>query len=218
MIDVIGVGFGRTGTSSLQGALHQLGFAPSYHAGEVFAHPEHADHWVAAARGERGAWHRALDGYRASVDWPAVGFWRELVEAYPRAKVILTSRPADRWYASINETIFTTMRTRRTPAAVAEMFGGAANAERLARVAVLTGREVMIARSFDGSIDDRDHVLACYARHNDAVRREVPTERLLDYQVGQGWAPLCAFLGVPVPDAPFPHLNDRATLLAGDQR
>lgn len=215
MIDVIGAGFGRTGTLSLQAALHQLGFGPCYHFGEVFAHPEHKEHWLAAARGDSGAWRRALEGYRATVDWPGTAFWRQLVDAYPDAKVILTTRNADKWFESIDKTIFTTMKVGQPAARVVERFGSPENATRMGELVRVMGREVMAARSFGGTIDDRDHVIACYERHNEEVRRDVPAERLLDYQVGQGWEPLCRFLGVPVPDQPFPHLNDRTTMLAG---
>lgn len=218
-MDVIGAGFGRTGTTSLQAALHQLGFTPCYHAGEVFANPDHTDYWVAAARGDSDGWRRALKGYRATLDWPAVAFWRELAEAYPGAKIILTTRDAGSWFESIDQTIFKTVTTGQVPPAVVQMFGGGdEKAAQLADVAATLAREVMIPRSFGGSIDDRDHVIACYERHNEEVRREVPPSRLLDYEVGQGWEPLCAFLGVPIPSVPFPHVNDRGTLLADDQR
>jgi sulfotransferase family protein len=218
-MEVIGAGFGRTGTTSLQAALHLLGFAPCYHACEVFANPGHAGYWAAAARGEEDGWRQALKGYRATVDWPAAGFWRELVQAYPAAKVILTTRDAASWYESIDETIFKTVRTGLVPPAVVEMFGGGEEkARQLADVATTLAREVMVPRSFGGSIDDRDHVISCFERHNEEVRRSVPAGRLLGYEVGQGWEPLCAFLGVPVPGVPFPHANDRGTLLAEDRR
>jgi hypothetical protein len=90
--------------------------------------------------------------------------------------------------------------------------GGGGRAAELAEVSARLSREVMIPLSFAGTVDDREHVIACYLEHNAEVRRLVPPGRLLEYQVGQGWEPLCAFLGVPVPQRPFPRLNDRATL------
>jgi hypothetical protein len=218
MLEVIGVGFGRTGTLSLQAALERLGLGPCYHFGEVFAHPEHAEQWLAAARGERGAWSRALQGYRSTVDWPGAAFWRELLDENRNAKAILTTRDPARWFESISQTIFATMASGTPPAAVIERFGGPQRAAEMGRLVRDMGREVMAARCFDGRIDDRDHVLACYERHNEQVRRELPGERLLDFQVGQGWEPLCEFLGVPVPDEPFPHLNERTGMFASPIR
>jgi hypothetical protein len=212
MIDVIGAGFGRTGTASLQTALNQLGFGPCYHASEVFAVPEDLTSWIAAARGQRDAWRVPLRGYRSTTDWPAVAFWRELVEAYPDARVILTTRDADEWFESLGQTILRTMRTGWIPGNVAGMYGGQRRAAELAEVSARLSREVMIPLSFAGMIDDRDHAIACYAQHNDEVRREVSAERLLEFRVDQGWEPLCAFLGVPIPQRPFPRINDRATL------
>jgi hypothetical protein len=218
-MDIIGAGFGRTGTTSLQAALQHLGFNPCYHAGEVFGNPEHTDYWVAAAHGDHDGWRQALKGYRATLDWPATAFWRELARAYPDAKVILTTRDPAKWFESIEQTIFKTVRTGQVPPAVVQLFGGGDDkARQLADVAVTLAREVMIPRSFAGRIDDRTHVISCYERHNEEVRRDVTPGRLLDYEVSQGWEPLCAFLGVPVPDVPFPHVNDRGTLLAEDQR
>ncbi len=214
MIDVIGVGFGRTGTASLQTALNQLGFGPCYHAGELFAAPENLECWIAAARGERDAWRQPLRGYRSTTDWPTVAFWRELTEAYPNAKVILTTREAGEWFESLDQTILQTMRTGWIPGHVAEMFGGPRKAVELAEVSIRLSREVMIPLSFEGRADDRDHVIACYTRHNADVRQAILAERLLEFQVDQGWEPLCAFLGVPVPGLSFPHVNDRVTLLA----
>jgi hypothetical protein len=212
MIEVIGAGFGRTGTASLQAALNQLGFGPCYHGGEVFAEPGDLEYWVAAARGERSAWRRPLRGYRSTTDWPAVAFWRTLVHEFPEAKVILTTRDEQAWFESFNQTILRSLRSGWVPGNVTEMFSGQHAAEELANVSIRMSSEVMIPLSFAGSVAERDHVLDCYAQHNAAVRREVPAERLLEFQVSQGWEPLCAFLGVPVPRHPFPHVNDRATL------
>jgi hypothetical protein len=218
-MEIIGAGFGRTGTVSLQAALHHLGVAPCYHMGEVFQNPESAGYWVAAARGDSGALRQVLQGYRAALDWPSVSFWRELAEEYPHAKVILTTRDPAQWYESMEQTIFRAMQTGEMPPALVQRFGGDEQvARRLADVSVTLAREVMVPRSFDGSVDDRDHVISCYERHNEEVRRTVAADRLLDFDVTQGWGPLCEFLGVPVPAVPFPHDNGRATLLSGDQR
>jgi hypothetical protein len=119
---------------------------------------------------------------------------------------------------SIEQTIFATVRSGQVPPGLTAMLGGEENARRFTHTAATLAHEVMIPRSFEGNIDDRDHVISSYERHNEEVRRDVPSSRLLDYDVSQGWGPLCAFLGAPVPDIPFPHANDRGSLLADDKR
>ncbi|MEV6980469.1 sulfotransferase family protein [Sphaerisporangium sp. NPDC051017] len=204
MVRVIGAGLGRTGTMALKLALCRLGFGPCYHFTEVFAHPEHLYAWAAAANGEPEAWRDPLKEYAATTDWPGVAFWRELVEAFPGAKVILTTRDAGLWFESMNETVFAAMAGRFPDAA--KRYRTFEAAEQLTEF----GRAGVVGRTFGGRIDDRDHVIACYERHNDEVRRTVAPGRLLDFRVSQGWEPLCAFLGVPIPGEPFPRANERA--------
>ncbi|MFC4586776.1 sulfotransferase family protein [Sphaerisporangium corydalis] len=206
MLQIVGAGFGRTGTLSLRAALDKIGFAPCYHFTELLTHPDHLSGWLSAAHGAAGAWRGPLSGYEATTDWPCVAFWRELVEDNPEAKVILTSRDADAWYESMIRTIFKVMGDGAPGHGVTGRFGGLPDGRRLAEFA----REIVVDHTFGGHIDDRAHVISCYERHNDEVRRTVAPDRLLDYHVDQGWEPLCAFLGVPVPPDPFPHLNDRA--------
>lgn len=103
---MIGAGFGRTGTSSLKVALEKLGFGPCYHITELFDHPEHVRLREPAVRGEPVDWEEIFHGYQATVDWPGAAFYEELMEKYPDAKVILTVRAPERWYASILNTIY----------------------------------------------------------------------------------------------------------------
>jgi hypothetical protein len=104
-LEVIGAGFGRTGTKSLKAALEELGFDPCYHMSELFGHPEHVELWEAAARGKSVDWNELLGGYRATTDWPACSFYEELMQSYPDAKVILTLRDPNRWYESTYNTV-----------------------------------------------------------------------------------------------------------------
>jgi hypothetical protein len=194
-LDVIGAGFGRTGTMSLKLALEQLGFAPCYHMVEVFEHPEHAPVWHDAAEGKPTDWHGLLGPYRAAVDWPVCHFWRELAEAFPDAKFLLTERDPESWYRSMSQTIFEFMRHR------SEMIADPVRGPQ-ARMSRLIVEE----KTFAGHTD-HDYTIAVYKAHNEAVKRGLPPERLLVYDVGQGWQPLCEFLGVAVPDAPFPRTN-----------
>ncbi|MFI6228806.1 sulfotransferase family protein [Micromonospora echinospora] len=215
-MDVIGVGFGRTGTLSLRAALVQLGFDPCYHFATLFEKPDQAKYWLAAAENDLTALRTALEGYRATVDWPATSFWRELVREYPNAKVILTTRDSAVWYESMERTILSMLRHGKQTGALVANFPHLP-AEEVVQTATMVGHRVTVPLSFDGRVDDRDHVIACYERHNEAVRREVPADRLLEYQPGQGWEPLCRFLGVAVPDNPYPHLNERPAALRGPE-
>lgn len=190
-LSVLGVGLGRTGTLSLKLALEQLGFSPCYHMVEVFKDPTAPAFWAGAAEDRSSAdWDHIFEGYRASVDWPAATFWRELAEAYPQAKLILTVRDEEAWFASTQATIFQQSYIDQ-PDEFHQM---------LAKV---------IGRLFDQQIHDKERVLEVYRRHNEAVQQAIPPERLLVYNVAQGWEPLCRFLGKPAPDAPFPRVNSR---------
>jgi hypothetical protein len=206
---VIGAGFGRTGTTSLKAALERLGFGPSYGLGEVFRNPEHVGFWKAAGlAGEEADWVGFLADYEVAVDWPACSFYEELMEAFPEAPVILTVRDPAEWYESTRSTIHELRRLTEGPLplrvafALAEPFApGPAGTVRLADRLVWEG-------TFGGGFEDRDHAMGVFERHNEAVRRRVPPERLLVFDVREGWAPLCDFLDVEVPDEPFPHLNE----------
>lgn len=189
-LKVIGAGFGRTGTMSLKLALEQLGFGPCHHMVEVFAHPEQVPLWSDAADG-RPDWDRIFQGYSAAVDWPTATFYKELADHYPDAKVILTERDPESWFGSTQATIF----ARGFPEDDAQMGAWA--------------RMVMkvIGDLFDRRLDDHDTLVRVFKAHNARVREVIPAERLLVYEVAQGWAPLCEFLGVPVPEGPMPQVN-----------
>ncbi|MQA84958.1 MAG: sulfotransferase family protein [Streptosporangiales bacterium] len=195
---VIGAGFGRTGTMSMKVALERLGFGPCYHMIEVIDNPEHAPKWLAAARGELADWDDLLGGYGATVDWPGCSFWVELMEAYPEAKVVLNVRDPERWYQSVDNTFLHNLRQARA--------AGLPPPEEMRHLF-----ELIIDGTFHGRIEDREYAIGVFRRHNERVRQAVPPERLLVYEVGQGWDPLCEFLGAARPDEPFPHLNDTAS-------
>ena len=201
-LDVIGAGFGRTGTMSLKQALERLGFAPCYHMAEVFAHPEHAAVWLAAAQGDPTDWRAFFKDYRAAVDMPVAYFWRELAEVFPDAKIVLTERDPEAWYESMSRTILENWA--RADAMADDPVRGPQ-----IRMATYIVRD----KTFGGRTD-RAHAIAVLKAHNDAVKRAIPPDRLLVYDVDQGWAPLCKFLGTAVPDAPFPRTNSAAEFRA----
>ena len=210
-LKIIGAGFGRTGTLSLYTALNQLGF-PCYHMFEVLENKEnksHLDFWRAVANGKAGAqhdWGRVFSKYSATVDNPACCVWRELLTAYPVAKVVLTLHPrgAEAWYESTMETIyFTETMWQFKVLKLTTPFG---------RKMGDMSRRLIWQRSHKGTMSDRSKAIAHYHQHIADVRAAVPPEQLLVYSVDQGWGPLCAFLGVPQPSAEFPNVNDRAAI------
>jgi len=195
-LKVIGAGLGRTGTMSLKLALEELGFGPCYHMMEVFPRPQHVPVWHAAGRGEKVDWNALFEGFNATVDWPSSRFWRELSQAYPKAKVILTPRPAEAWYKSFKETI------------VEYALAGGLPPEGHPRRAWSEMVHLIITeQTFHNRLDDKRAVIAAYEAHNAEVRRTIPKERLLEFDVAQGWEPLCRFLGAPLPATPFPKTN-----------
>ena len=205
---IIGAGFGRTGTTSLKAALEVLGFGPSYRLDEVFKHPEHVAFWEAACRGERLDWEGFFAGYGVAVDWPAFSFYKELMEAFPEAPVILTVRDPERWYESVRSTIYGIHKLSAGPAPVRLAFVLAGFlAPAVTGIARLADRTLWDG-AFDGRFEDRRHAIETFRRHNEEVCRQVPPERLLVYDVREGWGPLCDFLGIEAPEGPFPHLND----------
>jgi len=199
---VIGAGFGRTGTLSLQAALEQLGFAPCYHYVEVVErrpgrNDGHLRAWVDFAKGRRAMdWRWLFASYQAVVDFPMAGFTAELLEAFPDARVVLTLRDPERWFESFDGLVRGLNRLR-----VGRLF-----APRLRATATIF--EHLVKRRVFGGRLDRASCLAAFERHRREVVRRVPAERLLVYEVKDGWGPLCAFLGAPEPATPFPHLNE----------
>ncbi|MFD0980680.1 MULTISPECIES: sulfotransferase family protein [Tropicimonas] len=186
-LEVIGAGFGRTGTESMKLALEKLGFGPCYHMREVISR-DRIDLWCDAASGRLPNWDEAFAGYRATVDWPAARFWREIAMHYQQAKVLLTVRSAESWYASMQKTILRVLREKPDPNPVA----------------------IPLIRDgvFKGNITDKDHMIAAYERNTAEVQAAFGADRLLTYELGEGWTRLCDFLGCDVPDEPFPRSNE----------
>ena len=199
-LEVIGAGMPRTGTMSQKLALEQLGFAPCHHMIEVFAHPWQWRLWDAAGDGTLGDWDEIYGGYRATTDAPGCYFWRELTVRYPDAKVVLSVREPERWYESMMATIFTVNHQQQMSAsAVGPII------RKLAAHGFDQG-EVVRGAAASGP-PDRAGMIAAYEARNAAVIAAVPPERLLVYRVSEGWAPLCRFLGAPIPATPFPRVN-----------
>ena len=197
-LKIVGSGLGRTGTKSMQTALAVLGFGPCHHMVEVFMHPESMALWVDAAEG-RPNWDLIFKDYQSAVDYPTAAHWRQIADHYPDANVLHTVRDPDKWFDSTQATIFSP-------------------ANRGATVGSDDDMRSRFFGSFMGPLrerlDDRAWMTDYFRRHTEEVKATVAPERLLIYEVGEGWDRLCAFLGVPVPDDPYPSENSREDFVA----
>ena len=194
-LKAISAGFGRTGTLSLKLALEELGLGPCHHMKEVLENgPVQVPLWHAAADGKPD-FAAIYKGYASAVDWPTATFWREVAAAYPEAKIILSTRSAEGWYSSFSETILTSLLAKDNwpPPAVPWL---------------TMVYKVVIDRSLGGRTD-KDGVIAAFHAQEAAVKAAIPASRLLVHQAKDGWEPLCAFLGVPVPATPYPRTNSK---------
>lgn len=193
-LKLIGAGLGRTGTLSLKAALEAIGYGPCYHMSEVLTRPGSQEPWVKAADGQPD-WEEIFEGYQSCVDYPACNYWRELAATYPHAKVLLSVRDPEKWFESTQETIFSTgLEATLLASPMKEFF------------------EKTTWRDFGDHIHDRAFMVEAFKAHVAEVQNTIPKERLLVFEAKQGWKPLCDFLGVPVPDTPFPHVNSRDEL------
>ena len=195
-LKVVGSGLGRTGTKSMQSALNMLGVGPCHHMVEVFAHPESMQLWVDASEGKPD-WDLIFKDYQSMVDYPGAAYWRQIADHFPDAKVLHTVRDPDKWWESTQATIF-------APGSAPLQAGGS-----------LRDR---FFNSFVGPLRahlaDRAYMTDYFRRHTEAVKAAIPAERLLVFEVGEGWDRLCKFLGVPVPAEPYPSENSTADFQA----
>lgn len=197
-LQVIGSGFGRTGTKSLKEALEVLGVGPCHHMYEVLDNLDQLPTWQALANGEAGDWESVFDGYASQVDWPGAHYWRQTIAAFPDAKVLHSVRPVEKWWASFDKTIGKLLEAfpdLDLPPPIVEIME--------------MNMKIVGEGTFGGKFRDRDAAIACFEKRTADVRAAVPEERLLVFDVAEGWEPLCAFLEKPVPSTPFPHHNLR---------
>lgn len=198
-LEIIGAGFGRTGTYSLKAALEHLGFGPCHHMSEVIDKPDQITLWDAVADG-RPDYASAFAGFRSAVDFPVSAYWQDVLKAFPNAKVILSDRDPEDWYGSFSQTILPLIRDKAAwPEARRPWFQMI--------------EKVIIGKALGGRTD-RDGILAAYRANASAARGLVAEGRALVFKAGDGWAPLCRFLGVDVPDSPYPRTNPRAEFFA----
>lgn len=194
-LQVIGAGTGRTGTSSLRQALEFLLGQPCYHMAELLANPDHVTFWLEGALDGQPDWQRALAKYGAGVDWPVAAFWPELSAAFPNALILLSKRPADEWWESASKTIYAPRN--RKEGSLAEL------SQELSRTRF----------PIHPIIHDKVASMQLYEEWNRSVIEKAPADRLVIWNVGDGWQPLCNALDLPIPEIPFPHKNTKADFI-----
>lgn len=201
-LDIIGAGMGRTGTHSLKLALEQLGFGPCHHMFEVRESPAQLSMWTAISEGKTPDWSGVFAGYRSQVDWPGARYWKQISAAFPDAKVVLTHRTPEEWYASFSATIVR-----------ANVIGKTRDPNPHTRAMAGLLEKIVFNEIFDGRLSDKDHVMKVYRNHLDEVRDNFPKSRLLVFDVKEGWEPLCRFLRVAIPGTDFPRTNSQQDFL-----
>ena len=206
-LGIIGAGFGRTGTKSLKTAIDLLGLGPCYHMTEVKNNEGHRYRWNEIAFGAAPDWDALFEHYNAAVDWPAAHYWRELTETYPQAKVILTIRDPEDWFRSFSNTIQPVMNRDVLPDAPED-----------AHVHRQTIRKIILEDTFQGRDHDKTYAIGAFMQRAEEVAQTIPADKLLVYEITQGWEPLCDFLEVPIPAEPFPHKNTTEEFLSQDPR
>jgi hypothetical protein len=204
MLKVINTGLGRTGTTSLRLALQRLGYGPSFHMFDIVGDDKRLGQWERiVCEGQTPDWHEIFGGYTSVADGPSAVYYGQILSAFPSAKFILTVRDPESWYRSTYQTLYQFAVEGRRNAPPPQSMSA-----RLFRVV-----DTMIwGGLFDGRFEDEQHAIDVYRRHNEQVAETIPADQLLVYDVTQGWAPLCQFLGVDVPDDEFPRANDAQSM------
>jgi len=167
---------------------------------EVFAHPDEVAVWSAAAAGDMPDWHEFLAGYSAIVDWPGAAFWPEIMEAFPEAPVLLSVRSTDSWWKSASNTILLSIDAPPPGAGVDDR-------QQAEWLGMIRG---MFARHGIADPHDETAMKAAFEANIERARQLVTPDRLVEWTATDGWGPICAALGVDVPDEPFPVTNTTA--------
>lgn len=193
---IIGVGLGRTGTLSLKAALETLGYRPCYHILDVLRSPRNIKILRTIGAETHIDWSYLFSEYEAGVDFPFTTHYQECLETFPEAKVILTVREPDEWYESARATIYPIQRV---------LFNFLPGGKKV-------GRKTIWHQVFEGRFEEREYAIKAFHRHTEEVKRSVAEDKLLVFDVEDGWGPICDFLDRPVPDESFPHINRRLTM------
>jgi hypothetical protein len=215
MMRVIGAGLPRTATTTQMFALEQLGGGPCYHMRDLLADLESGlPLWEGAAAGA-AEWEQIFGKARSTVDWPSARYYRDLMEHYPDAKILLSVRDPEDWVRSMRQTVW-------------GIFHGDSLLHHLsetrAHLDPLWRRYTALMRHMTwdqevgvlaGDTFTDAGLAAVMERWNQAVKDTVPADRLLVWNPREGWDPLCDFLEVDVPAEPLPCLNDTMSFREG---
>jgi hypothetical protein len=176
---------------------------------ELLVHPENLHYWTSLKETGTTKWEELYNGYQATVDFPAYPWYKEHMKQYPDAKVILTVRPFEKWYTSVHSTIWQA-GPQTVPQKIAMLSKLLFN-PRLRSVikCVKFAKSNIFGVTMQGKFEDKAFALKMFNKHIEEVKAYVPAEKLLVYDVSEGWGPLCKFLGVPEPNQPIPHLNKK---------
>lgn len=205
-LKVIGAGFGRTGTRSLQLALENIGFGKCYHMVSLFQNPHDVKYWQDAYDGKKVDWDTLFKGYESAVDFPPSLYYKELAEYYPDSKVILTIRDPEKWYKSALSTIFSFDPGVPFKMKLLLKIPFSSKARNMVKIIKLNDKSIW-QRHFEGKFEDGDYAIKRFNTHIEEVKQTIPKERLLIFKPQDGYKPLCDFLNVDVPAEPFPNTN-----------
>ncbi len=207
-LQIIGAGYGRTGTKSLQLALEKLDFGPCYHMEVLLRNPSDVTHWQNAYLEKNTDWNALFKNYSSAVDFPSSMYYKELAHCYPKAKVILTTRDAEKWYESAYSTIFSFDPGPVLKLKMLLAMPFSAKARDLFKVIMLNEKSLW-KKYFEGKFKDKEYTMQKFERHIEEVKNSIPKDRLLVFHPKDGWGPLCEFLSVAVPSEPFPNTNTK---------
>lgn len=206
-IKVIGLGMGRTGTSSLKLALEQLGYGPCYHMEELIKNPADVRFWHELDKHGDTDWASLFSNYQSAVDFPAIGYYKDILRVYPDAKIILTMRDEQSWYNSAIKTILNAEPGFLDKLKMSIKLPFSPHMRNLIQVFKLSKKFWL--KNVGTQYKDEAVAIDFYRQWNEKIRQEFPAANLLVYNVKEGWPPLCQYLEVPVPDTPFPKTNSR---------
>lgn len=213
---VIGLGMGRTGTLSLKLALEKLGYASCYHMEDLLRQPHDISYWEEIKQRGDTDWEKLFGNYRSAVDFPVVACYQQLLKKYPDAKVILTVRDEDAWYDSASRTILNVEPGPLGKIKMALKLPFSPRLRKLMRIFRMSGQfwQEHVGKDYR----NKESVIAFYRRWNEQIRKKIPDEHLLVYEVKDGWQPLCDFLDVEVPGEAFPKANTREEFQQGKKK
>jgi hypothetical protein len=169
----------------------------------VLADLNQAPMWERAVQGDVD-WNELLGNFESTVDWPGGLFYKEILQAYPEAKVLLSTRDPEAWERSMRDTVWAV----RHGGSLMRNLSDAQAHINPAWAGFVSMIDSIVWDATFHNLDTREQMIEAFDRHNAEVKASVPSEKLLVWEVSDGWEPLCEFLEVPVPDMPFPHMND----------